>query len=222
MLSMPRIVFAASASACCAASRQDSRRHPDQIDRLDDRHGDPLPRSPARTRRRTAGSSSRSARGLLARHRAVDEALQRVPPDRPADREPAVAGDAARRAQPGVDRRVVGTTTEHHARHAVAAADPALLGDRRAVLGVVDALDLPDVGLDAGLLQLRDRHPHQARADLPVVPADVAAHRLQLMAARPAPAARTGTAGRCACSQSDSCFSRTAWRAFMAPSPAGL
>ena len=44
----------------------------------------------------------------------------------------------------------------------------------------VDALDLPDVDLDAEVLDLLDRAPHQLRAQLGVVAVGVAADRLEL------------------------------------------
>ena len=45
---------------------------------------------------------------------------------------------------------------------------------------LVDALDLPDVGLDALVLDLLDRAAHQLRAQLGVVAVGVAADRLEL------------------------------------------
>ena len=49
------------------------------------------------------------------------------------------------------------------------------------VLLRVDALDLPDVDLDAVVLDLLDRAPHQLRAQLGVVAVGVAADRLELV-----------------------------------------
>ena len=59
-------------------------------------------------------------------------------------------------------------------------APPGRGGDPLAVLLGLDALDLPDVGLDARGLQLLDRAPHQLRAQLRVVAVRVAADLLQL------------------------------------------
>ena len=52
---------------------------------------------------------------------------------------------------------------EHDAADAVAPAGAGLLGDHLAVLAAVDALDLPDVGLDARVLELGDARGASAR-----------------------------------------------------------
>ena len=52
--------------------------------------------------------------------------------------------------------------------------------DLLAVLGRIDPLDLPDVGLDTGVLELVDRLDHQLGAELAVVPLLVAADLLEL------------------------------------------
>ena len=79
-----------------------------------------------------------------------------------------------------VDLRVVGAAAEHHADDAVAPARAGLGDEHLAVRALVDALDLPDVDLDAGVLDLGDRAPHQLGAQLGVVAVGVAAHGLQL------------------------------------------
>ncbi len=56
----------------------------------------------------------------------------------------------------------------------------AVCRDPLAVLLRVDALDLPDVRLDAGVLELDDRAPHQLGAQLGVVAVGVAADLLEL------------------------------------------
>src|SRR5262249_29122782 len=96
-------------------------------------------------------------RGLLARELAVAPAHQRVPPQRTADREAAIAGHAGARLQPLLHLRGVGAPPEHDADDARAAARTRLLGDPLAVGALVEALDLPHVGFDAGLLALGDR-----------------------------------------------------------------
>ena len=83
--------------------------------------------------------------------------------------------------QPVVDLLVVGAAAEQHADHALAAlAGAGLLGEHLGVRALVDALDLPDVHLDAGVLDLLDRAPHQLGAQLGVVAVGVAAHLLEL------------------------------------------
>ena len=79
-----------------------------------------------------------------------------------------------------VDLRVVGAAAEDDADDAVASAGAGLLDEHLAVGALVDALDLPDVDLDAGVLDLGDRAPHQLGAQLGVVAVGVAADRLQL------------------------------------------
>ena len=62
----------------------------------------------------------------------------------------------------------------------VAAAGAGLGDEHLAVGALVDALDLPDVDLDAGVLDLGDRAAHQLGAQLGVVAVGVAADRLEL------------------------------------------
>src|SRR3954469_19831436 len=94
-------------------------------------------------------------RGVAALDRSVEESLQRVPPDRAADREADVALHRRAGAQPLVDLVVAGAAAEHHA-HDLFAAVPGtgLLGEHLAVGLLVDALDLPDVDLDPEVLDL--------------------------------------------------------------------
>src|SRR6185369_16537836 len=87
----------------------------------------------------------------------VAESDQRIPPHRPADGEAMIARDARAGAEPLVDAGCARAPTEHDARDAVPSAAARLLRDPPAVGGVVEPLDLPDVGLDAGLLEGRDR-----------------------------------------------------------------
>src|SRR4051794_24918053 len=70
----------------------------------------------------------------------VEEALERVPPDRSADGEAGVAVDRSPLAQPVLDLGVVGAAAEDHADHAVAAVLAAGLGDAPAILLGVDPL----------------------------------------------------------------------------------
>lgn len=52
--------------------------------------------------------------------------------------------------------------------------------DLRAILGTVEPLDLPDVGFDAGILQLADCLNHQPGVQLKVVSLLVAMHAIKL------------------------------------------
>src|SRR5689334_19627298 len=100
---------------------------------------------------------------------AVEEALQRVPPDRAADREADVALHRSARTQPLVDLLVARAAPEHHAHDVLAAlARAGLLREGLAVGLLVDALDLPDVHLDPEVLDLLDRLAHELGAQLPV------------------------------------------------------
>src|SRR5262245_14624783 len=118
--------------------------------------------------------------GLLAAGAAVDERLQRIPPDRAPDREADVPGRAAPAPPPRAARLVVGPAPQDHAYDAVAPVPPGRRRDRLAVLARVDPLDLPDVRLHAGVLQLADRRVHQLGALLRV-PLGLAAGRLDLL-----------------------------------------
>src|SRR4051794_21172219 len=112
----------------------------------------------------------------------VEEALQRVPPDRAADREAYEALHRRCHAQPLVDLLVRRAAAQQHRGDALAPLARAGLPDQhlRVVLRV-DALDLPDVDLDPEVLDLLDRAPHQLRAELLVVAVLVTADRLELV-----------------------------------------
>src|SRR5262249_50857673 len=99
----------------------------------------------------------------LARRTAVAPADERVPERRPSDRESDEAGDAGGRRQPRLDLRLVLAPPEHDATDAGAAGSPGRRDHGLAVLRTVEALDLPDVRLDARVLQLVDRVDHVAR-----------------------------------------------------------
>ena len=128
---------------------------------------------------------------------AAEEALQRVPPDRAADREADEALDAGRLAQPVVDLLVAGAAAQQHALDVLAAVALAgLLGEHLRVLALVDALDLPDVDLDR-------RSPGCPRSRGASAPGAARrrsgrCRRRPARAGRPRPAraARRGTAGR--------------------------
>src|SRR5215213_981944 len=91
--------------------------------------------------------------GCLALERAVEVALEGVPPDRAADREADEALHRRSRTQPLVDLLVRGSATEHDGDDLLAALALARLLDEHLAVGLlVDALDLPDVDLDARVL----------------------------------------------------------------------
>src|SRR5262249_6551384 len=116
----------------------------------------------------------------LGRRPAVPPADERVPERRPADREPDEAGDARGRRQPRLDLRFILAPPEHDATDAGAAGSPCRGDDGVTVLRAVEALDLPDVGFDAGVLELVDRVDHVARPPRPVVRPLVAVQFLEL------------------------------------------
>ena len=81
-----------------------------------------------------------------------------------------------------VDLLVGRAAAQQHGGDALAAlAGAGLLDQHLRVLLRVDALDLPDVDLDAEVLDLLDRAPHQLRAQLGVVAVGVAVDRLELV-----------------------------------------
>src|SRR5579862_3549484 len=103
--------------------------------------------------------------------------------DRAPDRKADVPLDAGAGAQPLVDLRVGRAAPEHDARDAVAPFAANELCDLATRLAIVDALDLPDVGLDARVLQLEDDLHHQlgAKLDVVTVLAPVDARELRLL-----------------------------------------
>src|SRR5262249_10272583 len=105
----------------------------------------------------------------LGRRAAVPPADERLPERRPSDGESDETGDARRGRQPGLDLCLVLAPPENDATDAVAAGSPCRGDHGLAVVRAVEALDLPDVGLDAGVLELVDGVDHVARPPRPVV-----------------------------------------------------
>src|SRR5207302_6370136 len=118
--------------------------------------------------------------GGVPRRAAVAPPDERVPEGRPSDGEPDEAGDSRRGRQPGLDLRLVLAPSEDDAADAGAAGAPCRSDDGRAVLRAIETLDLPDVGLDACVLELVDRVDHVARAARPIVRALVAMELFEL------------------------------------------
>src|SRR5664279_453752 len=110
----------------------------------------------------------------------VHVGLQRVPPDGAPDGEADISVNRRGGVQPRIDLGVVGATAEHHAGDALTAARTCLGDQHLAVGALVHALDLPDVGLDARVLDLGDRAAHQLGAQLGVIAVVVPADRLEL------------------------------------------
>src|ERR1035438_3250146 len=120
------------------------------------------------------GHEAEEVLGDLARTgRALDLPIhvgfERVPPDRTSDGEAHEAVHGGRLSQPVVDLGVVRAASEDHAHDAVAAADAGLFGEHLAVGALVHALDLPDVRLDARVLDLGDGAAHQLGTQLGVI-----------------------------------------------------
>src|SRR3954451_10337799 len=81
--------------------------------------------------------------------RAVEEGLQRVPPDRATDREADVAVDLRARAQPLLDLLARRAAADHHTDDILTSLSCAcLLHEHFTVVRLFDALDLPYVDLD--------------------------------------------------------------------------
>src|SRR4030067_714574 len=80
------------------------------------------------------------------------------------------AGRAVSAPAPGGPRGRAGPAAEHDTRHAVAALLAALGREDLAVLAPIDALDLPDIGLDADGVELLDRAAPELRGVLPASP----------------------------------------------------
>src|SRR6266403_1230922 len=107
--------------------------------------------------------------GGFTRRAPVAPADERVPEGRPAHGEPDEAGDPGGRRQPGLDLRRVLTPSEDDAADPGAAGASCRRDHGRAVLGAIEAFDLPDVGLDPRILERVDRVDHVARPARPVV-----------------------------------------------------
>jgi hypothetical protein len=105
---------------------------------------------------------------------------ERVPEGRTADGKADEARHRRCNPQPFADLGVVLAAAQDDAADLVAAAAPRHRHYLHAVLAAVESLDLPDVGLDADLLQVLDRAHHQAGPDLAVVGLLVALEPLEL------------------------------------------
>src|SRR4030095_16906389 len=92
---------------------------------------------------------------------------ERLPEVGAADREADEAADAGCRRQPLAHLRLVLAPAEDNAADAVPPAAARRSHDLLAVLATVEPLDLPDVRLDAGILELADRPAHEPWLELP-------------------------------------------------------
>ena len=105
---------------------------------------------------------------------------ERVPEGGPADREADESGNARGGREPLPHLLVVLAAAQDNAAHLVAARAAGRGHDLLAIFLLIDAFDLPDVGLDSRVLQLVDGLDHQRRAKLQVVGLLVVAEALQL------------------------------------------
>src|SRR5581483_4920317 len=94
---------------------------------------------------------------------------QRVPKTRTADCEADESGHAGRRLQPFMNLVVVLAAPQGDASHFVAAIPPGGGDDPLAILTAIEPLDLPDVRLDARILQFLDCPHHEPRTEFAVV-----------------------------------------------------
>src|SRR2546426_4457961 len=148
MPSTPRSVFVASASACAAASLQDSVDTPTRsIVLMTDIAPPSLEGLPLGGGLVHFDHAAVVLRDALRRGSAVPIALQPggqgIPPDRPPDGEPDVAGHTGAGSEPVGHRRLVRPPAQDHARDAVASGRADLFRDPLAVRRRVDAFDLP-------------------------------------------------------------------------------
>ena len=92
---------------------------------------------------------------------AGDVLAQRIEPDGPADRETDIATHRGRGLQPARDAVEVGAAAQDDAGHVLASVRAGLRDRPFAVGAIVQAFDLPDVRLDAGVLEFGDRADDQ-------------------------------------------------------------
>src|SRR5712664_2124703 len=118
--------------------------------------------------------------GLLSRRLFAPPADQWLPEVGAADREPDEARDSSCRRQPLTHLLLVLAPAEDDAADAIPAATVGGGHDPLAVLPTVEPLDLPDVRLDSGTLELADRLDHQPWPELQIVGLLVALEQLEL------------------------------------------
>src|SRR5262245_7421244 len=88
----------------------------------------------------------------------------RLPPDRPAYRETGEPRNGGGRSKPVLDLRLIGAPAEDQAIDAVSALATAGGGDLLAVGAPLEPFDLPQGGLDAGVLEFADSPTDQLRS----------------------------------------------------------
>src|SRR5262249_3553189 len=141
---------------------------------------------------------------FLARRPFRPPADQGLPEVGAADRQPHKAPDSRGDRQPHPDRLLVLTPAAENAADAHPAAAACGRDDPLAVLTTVEPLDLPDVRLDPGTLELAERPDHEPWPELQIVCLPVARERLELRLLRrhqqlehePAPALAVPAFGR--------------------------
>src|SRR5262245_26537385 len=118
--------------------------------------------------------------GLLARRPFRPPADQGLPEVGAADRKPDEARDSGGHRQPLADLLLVLVPAEDDATDALPTAAARGRDDPLAVLMTVEPLDLPDVRLDPGTLELADRPDHEPWPELQIVCLPVAREPLEL------------------------------------------
>src|SRR6185436_6172096 len=118
--------------------------------------------------------------GGLARRATVAPADERVPARRPPHGEPHEAGDRGGGREPRLDLRLVLTPSEDDAADAGTTGAPCRVDHGGAVLRAIETLDLPHVGLDAGVLELADGVDHVTWPPGPIVRALVSVELFEL------------------------------------------
>ena len=97
-----------------------------------------------------------------------------------ADREADEARHTGRHRQPFAHFLIVLAAAQHDAADLIAAAGARRRHDRLAILAPIEAFDLPEIRLDAGVLQLADGLDHQARPQLEIIGLLVALELVEL------------------------------------------
>src|SRR5580692_1912241 len=119
--------------------------------------------------------------GLVPRRPFRPPRNERIPEIRAPDCEADKARNAGGDREPFANLLVVLAAPKHDAAHPLSPTGPSRGHDPRAIFAPIEALDLPDIRLDAGRLQLLDGDDHQPWPEFGVVSGRIALHPLELI-----------------------------------------